>query len=34
MRRAYNFKEWQSILKNNNLPAMEMNLPPGNKILR
>lgn len=27
-------KERQDILMNNNLPAMEMNLPPGNKILR
>ena len=27
-------KERQDILKNNNLPALEMTLPPGNKILR
>ena len=27
-------KERQDILKNNNLPALEMPLPPGNKILR
>ena len=27
-------KERQNILKNNKLPVMEMQLPPGNKILR
>lgn len=26
--------ERQKILKQNNLPSVEMNLPPGNKILR